>query len=90
MTELLLALGGIFLFLANLLYLFRVELGTFVLFALLRVIIVWELTIPHTYYVCFSFSICRISSSLLHIEHLTPLQFRHVFRILQRDIAIFG
>ncbi len=48
MMEIILALGGIFLFLANLLYLFRVELGARVLFALFRVIIVWEITIPHT------------------------------------------
>lgn len=48
MMEIILALGGIFLFLANLLYLFRVELGAHVLFALFRVIIVWEITIPHT------------------------------------------
>jgi len=46
--EIILALGGIFLFLANLLYLFGVELGARVLFALFRVIIVWEITIPHT------------------------------------------
>ena len=48
MMEIILALGGIFLFLANLLYLFMAELGACVLFALSRVIIVWEITIQHT------------------------------------------